>query len=74
MRSSKLPALRPTRCVRASSARLHKGSCKCHSHSPYGDIDDRVRAISLQMGLTPVIWTTSGGKTFDTQGATIRLL
>ncbi|EJD55140.1 glycoside hydrolase/deacetylase [Auricularia subglabra TFB-10046 SS5] len=26
---------------------------------PYGDIDDRVRAISLAMGLTPVIWTVS---------------
>jgi len=24
---------------------------------PYGDIDDRVRAISLAMGLRPVIWT-----------------
>jgi hypothetical protein len=25
---------------------------------PYGDIDDRVRAISLAMNLIPVIWTT----------------
>lgn len=25
---------------------------------PYGDIDDRVRAISLAMGLQPVLWTT----------------
>jgi hypothetical protein len=25
---------------------------------PYGDIDDRVRAISLAMGLIPVIWTS----------------
>jgi len=24
---------------------------------PYGDIDDRVRAICIAMGLTPVIWT-----------------
>jgi len=24
---------------------------------PYGDIDDRVRAISLAMGLQPIIWT-----------------
>jgi peptidoglycan/xylan/chitin deacetylase (PgdA/CDA1 family) len=24
---------------------------------PYGDIDDRVRAISMAMDLTPVIWT-----------------
>jgi hypothetical protein len=34
---------------------------------PYGDIDDRVRAISLAMGLTPVIWTRiSPSATFDT--------
>jgi len=33
---------------------------------PYGDIDDRVRAISLAMGLTPVIWTSTNGKSFDT--------
>jgi len=34
---------------------------------PYGDIDDRVRAISLAMGLTPVIWTRiSPTATFDT--------
>lgn len=37
---------------------------------PYGDIDDRVRAIAAQMGLTPIIWTsvTTGGQTvnFDT--------
>jgi len=34
---------------------------------PYGDIDDRVRAISLAMGLTPVIWTRiSPLSTFDT--------
>lgn len=26
---------------------------------PYGDIDDRVRAISMQMGLTPIIWTVN---------------
>lgn len=25
---------------------------------PFGDIDDRVRAISLQMGLIPVIWSS----------------
>jgi peptidoglycan/xylan/chitin deacetylase (PgdA/CDA1 family) len=24
---------------------------------PYGDIDDRVRAIAAQMGLTPIMWT-----------------
>ncbi|KAJ7864033.1 carbohydrate esterase family 4 protein [Mycena leptocephala] len=34
---------------------------------PYGDIDDRVRAISLAMGLIPVIWTrTPAGVSFDT--------
>jgi hypothetical protein len=26
---------------------------------PYGDIDDRVRAISLAMGMVPIIWTSS---------------
>lgn len=26
---------------------------------PYGDIDDRVRAIAAQMGLTPIIWTST---------------
>ncbi|TDL28773.1 glycoside hydrolase/deacetylase [Rickenella mellea] len=34
---------------------------------PYGDIDDRVRAIALAMGLTPIIWTRlSPVATFDT--------
>lgn len=37
---------------------------------PYGDIDDRVRWIASQMGLTPIIWTsiTANGTTtnFDT--------
>ncbi|KAF8649844.1 hypothetical protein AX16_005607 [Volvariella volvacea WC 439] len=34
---------------------------------PYGDIDDRVRAISLAMGLVPVMWTRIGPyATFDT--------
>ncbi|KAG9122029.1 hypothetical protein FRC07_001758, partial [Ceratobasidium sp. 392] len=33
---------------------------------PYGDIDDRVRAISKAMGLTPIIWTSAGGGDFDT--------
>ncbi|GLB36459.1 putative chitin deacetylase [Lyophyllum shimeji] len=34
---------------------------------PYGDIDDRVRAISAAMGLTPVMWTRiSPVATFDT--------
>ncbi|TFK76795.1 hypothetical protein BDN72DRAFT_10241 [Pluteus cervinus] len=34
---------------------------------PYGDIDDRVRAISVAMGLTPVMWTRiSPLATYDT--------
>jgi len=34
---------------------------------PYGDIDDRVRAISLSMGLIPILWTESPNKNkFDT--------
>ncbi|KAF8807268.1 glycoside hydrolase/deacetylase [Phlegmacium glaucopus] len=34
---------------------------------PYGDIDNRVRAISVAMGLTPVIWTRVNVQvTFDT--------
>lgn len=34
---------------------------------PYGDIDDRVRYIAMQMGLTPIIWTRANGGSFDTQ-------
>ncbi|ORY75930.1 hypothetical protein BCR35DRAFT_305976 [Leucosporidium creatinivorum] len=34
---------------------------------PYGDIDDRVRAISLNLGLRPVIWTTYNEQEFDTE-------
>lgn len=34
---------------------------------PYGDIDDRVRAISVAMGMTPIMWTRiSPTATFDT--------
>ena len=33
---------------------------------PYGDIDDRVRAIAKSMGLTPILWTGSGINEFDT--------
>jgi hypothetical protein len=33
---------------------------------PYGDIDDRIRAIGLAMGFTPVIWTGYNGDNFDT--------
>ncbi|KAM0755943.1 glycoside hydrolase/deacetylase [Meredithblackwellia eburnea MCA 4105] len=34
---------------------------------PYGDIDDRVRYISLQLGLTPIIWTVADQHSYDTQ-------
>ncbi|KAF7770372.1 CAZyme family CE4 [Agaricus bisporus var. burnettii] len=34
---------------------------------PFGDIDDRVRAISLAMGMVPLLWTrTPSGGVFDT--------
>jgi len=33
---------------------------------PYGDIDDRVRAIAQVMGLTPILWTGTGANQFDT--------
>jgi len=35
---------------------------------PYGDIDNRVRAISLAMGMRPIIWTRNpaDGAQFDT--------
>ncbi|KAN0121014.1 hypothetical protein V8E52_003602 [Russula decolorans] len=34
---------------------------------PFGDIDDRVRAISLAMGMVPIIWTTTlASGPFDT--------
>jgi len=34
---------------------------------PYGDIDDRVRAIALAMGMVPIIWTsTPSSGPFDT--------
>lgn len=36
---------------------------------PYGDIDDRIRAISRAMNLTPIMWTRiSATSTFDTGG------
>jgi len=34
---------------------------------PYGDIDDRVRAICQAMNLTPIIWTEDGSFDFDTE-------
>jgi len=41
---------------------------------PYGDIDDRVRAISIAMGLTPVMWTRiSPFATFNTDDFNIRI-
>jgi peptidoglycan/xylan/chitin deacetylase (PgdA/CDA1 family) len=45
---------------------------------PYGDIDDRVRAISLAMGMVPIIWTSkanpNGGDAiqWDSQGTCCR--
>lgn len=37
--------------------------------APYGDIDDRVRAIALAMGMVPIQWTRApSGFTFDTNG------
>ena len=42
---------------------------------PYGDIDNRVRAISLAMGLIPIMWTRiSATSTFDTGGAITTLV
>lgn len=43
------------------------GVTPAYMRPPYGDIDDRVRYIALQMGLTPVIWTAYNGQTFDTR-------
>ncbi|OCF35617.1 chitin deacetylase [Kwoniella heveanensis CBS 569] len=33
---------------------------------PYGDIDDRVRAVAAQMGMTPIIWTSYTDNGLDT--------
>lgn len=33
---------------------------------PYGDLDDRVRAVAKLMGLQPIQWTGSGTNEFDT--------
>jgi hypothetical protein len=39
---------------------------------PFGDIDDRVRNISIAMGLTPIMWTRiSATATFDTEDFTV---
>ncbi|KAJ6627292.1 hypothetical protein B0H10DRAFT_1996410 [Mycena sp. CBHHK59/15] len=43
------------------------GVTPSHFRPPFGDIDDRVRAIAEAMGLTPVMWTRiSPLATFDT--------
>jgi len=43
------------------------GLTPTHFRPPFGDIDDRVRAIAAAMGLQPVIWTRiSPQATFDT--------
>jgi peptidoglycan/xylan/chitin deacetylase (PgdA/CDA1 family) len=43
------------------------GVTPSYMRPPYGDIDDRVRNISVAMGLTPVMWTRmSPTATFDT--------
>jgi peptidoglycan/xylan/chitin deacetylase (PgdA/CDA1 family) len=43
------------------------GVTPIYMRPPYGDIDDRVRAIALAMGLNVIIWTrTSEGLSFDT--------
>jgi peptidoglycan/xylan/chitin deacetylase (PgdA/CDA1 family) len=43
------------------------GVTPSYMRPPYGDIDDRVRNISIAMGLTPVMWTRlSATATFDT--------
>ncbi|KAI0773284.1 hypothetical protein BD413DRAFT_657045 [Trametes elegans] len=34
--------------------------------APYGDLDNRVRAISNAMGMRPILWTIGNGVTFDT--------
>ncbi|TFK28125.1 glycoside hydrolase/deacetylase [Coprinopsis marcescibilis] len=34
---------------------------------PFGDMDERVRKISLAMGLTPIMWTRSDGLVFNTE-------
>ena len=45
------------------------GVTPTYMRPPYGDIDDRVRAICKAMNLTPVIWTrVSATETFDTGG------
>lgn len=42
------------------------GVTPLYMRPPYGDIDDRVRAIAFAMNLTPVSWTVADGVSFDT--------
>lgn len=42
------------------------GVTPLYMRPPYGDIDDRVRAICEKMNLTPIIWTKGNGVEFDT--------
>jgi len=44
------------------------GVTPIYMRPPYGDIDNRVRAISLAMGMRPIIWTRNpqDGAQFDT--------
>lgn len=45
------------------------GVTPLHWRPPFGDVDDRVRAIATQMNLTTIIWTAapvSGQANFDT--------
>lgn len=48
------------------------GVTPIYMRPPYGDIDDRVRAICKAMGLEPVMWTRlSASATFDTNGKSL---
>lgn len=60
------PACPPARCPPFSAHPEQLGVTPNTMRPPYGDIDDRVRAISLAMGLTPIIWTIANGTSFDT--------
>lgn len=41
----------------------------CFISDVYDDTDDRVRAISLAMGMVPIIWTSAPASgPFDTNG------
>lgn len=42
------------------------GVTPLYMRPPYGDLDDRVRAICEKMNLTPIIWTSANGVEFDT--------